>query len=301
MMLQINAHTKLIGLLGYPVEHSFSPVMQNAAFQELGLNYVYLAFPVSPGDLAAVLKALPAMGIAGVNVTVPHKEAVIPCLDEISPEAVYAGAVNTIVNKDGRLVGYNTDGIGFCRSLETEAGVKPEGKTFLLLGAGGACRAIASVFAFKGARRIYIANRNFSRAIGLAEDINRIRNSIATHARLIDGELVPISKECDAVINTTTVGMFPRTNESPLADPASVLKPGQVVCDLIYNPPKTLLLMQAEQMGCSILSGEGMLLYQGAEAFRLWTGEEPPVDLMRKALKQHLTKIHSNVDGTTKN
>ncbi len=287
-MHRIDAGTKLIGLLGYPVEHSFSPVMQNPAFGRAGLNYVYLAFAVAPEDLPAVLDGFKAAGVAGLNVTIPHKEAVLPHLDEISAGAAHAGAVNTIVNENGRLVGYNTDGAGFLRSLEVDGGVTPWGKTFLLLGAGGACRAVAAALATGGAKKLYIANRNYSRAVDLAESINGIRENAATPLRLSVEELARRSPECDVVINATSLGMRPQAGKSPLPDPAAVLKPHHLVCDLVYNPPRTLLLAEAEKIGCSTLPGEGMLLYQGCEAFRLWTGMEPPEDLMRAMLRDRL-------------
>lgn len=292
-MHHIDAKTKLIGLLGLPVDHSFSPAMQNAAFEQLSLNYVYLAFPVNPEDVGTVLMAFRAAGVAGLNVTAPHKEAVIPYLDEITSEAAYAGAVNTIVNDNGRLVGYNTDGTGFLRSLEKDGGIIPEQKTFLLLGAGGACRAVAVALALSGARQIYIANRSFSRAVELAGRINQIKSGVVTPLNLVVDEMAPFAKESDVVINTTSVGMFPQTDVSPIANPASLLRPSQLVCDLIYNPPKTLLLTQAEKAGCTIMTGEGMLLHQGTEAFRLWTGHEPPVDLMRVILRKKLQLIRS--------
>lgn len=297
-MQHIDAKTKLIGLLGLPVDHSFSPAMQNAAFEQLGLNYVYLAFPVNPEDVGTVLKAFRAAGVAGLNITAPHKQAVIPCLDEITPEAVYAGAVNTIVNDNGRLVGYNTDGAGFLRSLEKDGGIKPEDKTFMLLGAGGACRAVAAALALRGARQIYVANRSYNRAMELAEKINQIKSGIVKPLNLAVEEMVPYTKECDVVINTTAVGMYPQTDASPLADSSSILRPSQLVCDLIYNPPRTLFLTQAEKAGCSTLSGEGMLLYQGTEAFRLWTGEEPPEDLMRMMLRKQLKKARAGIHNT---
>lgn len=289
-MLNIDARTKLIGLLGYPVEHSFSPAMQNAAFKKLGLNFVYLAFPVKPGDLPGVLKGFRDAGIAGLNVTVPHKEAVMPYLDQISSGAACAGAVNTVVCDDGRLVGHNTDGAGFLRSLEKEKGLKPENKTFLLLGAGGASRAVAAALALRGAGQIFVANRNFSRAVELAENINRIKEDIVKPITLAGEDLIPFARESDVIINTTSVGMHPHSDVSPVADPSSLLRPSQLVCDLIYNPPRTLLLARAEKAGCSTLSGEGMLLYQGCEAFRLWTGKEPPVELMREKLRKMLTR-----------
>lgn len=292
-MLNIDARTKLIGLLGYPVEHSFSPAIQNAAFQELGLNFVYLAFPVKPGDLPGVLKGFRDAGIAGLNVTVPHKEAVLPYLDQISPGAACAGAVNTIVFDNGRLLGYNTDGAGFLKSLEIEKGLKPENKTFLLLGAGGASRAVAAALALRGAGRIFVANRSYSRAVELAESINSIKEDIVKPVPLAGEDIIPFARESDVIINTTSLGMYPNIDVSPIADPSSLLRPSQLVCDLIYNPSRTLLLAQAEKAGCSTLSGEGMLLYQGCEAFRLWTGKEPPVELMRETLRQHLKKAVS--------
>ena len=274
----IDSHTKLYGVIGDPVRHSKSPVMMNRAFAETGVNGAYMAFHITPPMLGDFIGGVRAMGIAGVNVTIPHKQEVIPFLDEIDASAQAIGAVNTIVNRDGRLTGFNTDGIGYVRSLKEEATAELEGKTILLLGAGGAARGIVHALVREQPGRIVISNRTPDKARALAA------------AYEDKGELVPISQaelshwcgEADIVINTTSIGMHPLVDALPM-DPAW-LRPDTVVSDLIYNPLKTSLLKEAEARGCRIHGGLGMFIYQGAYAFEYWTGKPAPAAAMRESV-----------------
>ncbi|WP_242868876.1 shikimate dehydrogenase family protein [Desulfotomaculum copahuensis] len=381
MLPSISGSTRVCGLFGFPVAHSFSPVMHNAAFAALGLDYVYAAFPVSPEQLPAAVAAVRALDLAGVNVTVPHKENVPSLLDDLTPGARLAGAVNTIVHRDGRLKGHNTDGSGFVRALAEEAGFDPGGKTALILGAGGAARAVAVHLALAGAASVLVANRTVSRAAALAALLNghtaaradftgwpenfepgarpgpsgpgrgfdaagRSKSPFApeksmagvpaaTHdtggilagiagdapaARLPDAGTVPavsgvahdvcvrvaeraagggkslaapgtsrtagfsrFVRDADLIVHTTPLGMHTRQDTCP-PFPFDLLRPGQVVVDLVYNPPRTVFLTRAAAAGTRVYNGLGMLLYQGALAFELWTGRAAPLDVMRRAL-----------------
>ncbi|HEY8342982.1 MAG TPA: shikimate dehydrogenase [Calditerricola sp.] len=276
--MTITAETRLVGLFGYPVGHSLSPAMHNAAFAALGLNLRYVAFPVPPEHLADAVRALRALSFRGVNVTIPHKVAIVPFLDALDEEARAIGAVNTvIVEADGRLVGTNTDGRGYVRSLLEETGVDLAAQRVLILGAGGAARAVAISLARCGAPRIAIANRTPEKAAELAAHV----------ASYADAWAVPPERLADAVreatllVNTTSVGMVPHADETPL--PPEWLHDGLVVSDLVYRPLKTRLLREAEARGLVTHGGLGMLIHQGALAFERWTGRSAPVALMRDA------------------
>lgn len=277
-MLQIDSHTALYGVFGDPVRHSRSPVMLCRAFEAAGENAAYVAFHVKPDKLGDAVRGVRALGIRGVNVTIPHKVEVMAFLDELDETAREVGAVNTIVNRDGRLIGYNTDGIGYTRSLKEETGVNLKNATILLLGAGGASRGVGYALAKEAPAKIFIANRTKEKADALAREL-----SIATDAAGIGwDEIDHIIGNTDIIINTTPIGMHPREDETPL--PASLLRPGIVVSDLIYNPLKTRLLHDAEAAGAAIHGGLGMFIYQGAYAFEYWTGKPAPVDAMREAV-----------------
>ncbi len=285
----ISGRTKLCGVFGCPVEHSFSPAMQNAAFQAAGLDYAYLPFFVAPEHLAAAVESVKALGMIGVNITVPHKEAVLPLLDELTDEARLAGAVNTVVNRHRRLCGDNTDGKGFLWSLLENAGFVPTGKTALILGAGGAARAVSVSLAMCGAKKMVIANRSKKRAEELARVINVRTGASAEvvewpedNSKNLPGEAL---QSADLVVQTTTLGMFPEVSTcAPL--PFELIRPGQVACDLVYNPVRTAFLKKASRAGATVVGGLGMLLYQGALAFELWTGLAAPLEAMNKALKR---------------
>lgn len=277
--------TKVVGLIGNPVEHSLSPVIHNAAFRHLQLDYVYVPFPVHPDGLARAVRGLFQAGIAGLNVTVPYKERVLDCLDRVDHYAQVLGAVNTIVKEDGQLVGYNTDGPGFIRSLQAE-GVDVRGKTVLVIGAGGAARAVAFALGQAGVREITFVNRTVERAQNLKREIDDI----------VQVEVLPLTPEtlqkslqsCQIVINTTTVGMYPHTDNTPV--PGQLLQPRLTVVDLIYNPLETRLLRAAKRAGCNTVSGLGMLVYQGAASFELWTGKTAPVGVMTDAALAKLNR-----------
>ncbi|OIQ07757.1 shikimate dehydrogenase [Moorella thermoacetica] len=282
-MIQVKASTGLVALLGHPVQHSLSPLMHNAAFAAGGQNLVYLAFDVEPGDLVAALAGLKALGFRGANVTVPHKEAVIPYLDAVDPVAARIGAVNTIVNEDRCLKGYNTDGSGFLRSLE-EAGFDPAGKRAVILGAGGAARAVAFALAAAGCGSLVLANRTPERATELAGALAGAGLPAPVVYRLGDAGMRSEVEAADLVLNTTSLGMWPRVEETPL--PPDWFRPGQWVYDLVYNPLETKFLASARRRGCRVISGLDMLLYQGAAAFTLWTGREAPVAVMARVLRE---------------
>lgn len=273
--MDVSGKTKITGLFGFPVEHTLSPAMHNAAFKSLGLDICYLPFKVAPEELPNAVRAVRALNLIGVNITVPHKEKVISLLDKVHEEASFIGAVNTIVNKEGTLTGYNTDGRGFISSL-TEKGVLIENKEILVIGAGGASRAI-SYYLSEKASRLSMYDVDKSKAKTLAGDLNKIRGNVF----LLDKLENP--GKPDIIINATPLGL---RQEDPLPINPDLITPDTVVCDLIYK--KTKFLQEAENRGAITLDGLGMLLWQGVLAFELWTGIKPPVDLMRQAL---LSKI----------
>lgn len=273
--MKLSGRTKITGLFGYPIKHTLSPVMHNAAFEALGLDYCYVAFPVHPDYLEEAVKAIRALNLSGVNVTIPHKERVIPFLDEIDKEASYIGAVNTIVNSVGMLKGYNTDGKGFMQYL-FECGISAEGKEVLIVGAGGASRAI-SYYVVKEAKKVYLYDIEKEKAERLVADLKKNFDNIST----VD-DIARIEK-FHLLINATPLGL---KDEDPLPFDTALLRSDQIVCDLIYK--KTRLLDEASKKGCLTLDGLGMLLWQGVFAFELWTGMSPPVDIMRDALYKSL-------------
>lgn len=281
--MRIDGHTKLAFVLGHPVSHSLSPLLHQAAFAAAGLNAVYLPWAVPPERLAAAIQGLRAMeNLLGANVTIPHKEAILPLLDDLTPEAEAVGAVNTVVPRDGRLVGDNTDGAGFLAALREELGCDPQGLSAAILGAGGAARAVAMSLARAGARRLVLVNRSLGRA-------NRLATLVAAHypdcqvtaQPLHLGWKVSEVPEIRLVVNTTSVGLQP--SDPPLFDYAS-LSEAIAVCDLIYNPAETPLLRAARAQGCRSGNGLPMLVRQGALTFERWTGRPAPVRAMREAL-----------------
>jgi shikimate dehydrogenase len=281
-MTIISGHTKIVGILGYPITHTLSPKMHNAAFRHLGLDYIYLPFKVKPEQLKQAMNGLKGLNIAGVNVTVPHKVHVVEYLDKVSKEAEQLGAVNAIKLEGERLLGYNTDGQGFITSLRVDANTDYKGKTILLLGAGGAAQAVAVSLADQGAGCIAIANRTLKKAEALVNKIRYIAPRVETACLPLGGsELDRYTAEAQIIINATSVGL--KSNDMPPVN-ENRFHAGQLVCDLIYNPPKTRFLAAAESQGAKILNGLGMLVYQGALAFEIWTGKKAPVEVMRKAI-----------------
>jgi shikimate dehydrogenase len=280
----MDSHTVLFGVIGDRIRHTKSPMMLNRAFREKGINGAYAAFHVTPSQLEQAIAGVRGLGIRGLNVTIPHKIEVMAFLDEISEGARAAGAVNTIVNDSGRLIGYNTDGIGYVRSLKEETEPNLAGKTIIVLGAGGAARGILWALAQEKPAAILVANRTESKAAELAASFSpdyRI-SSIPWN------ELREACSAADVVVNTTSVGMSPNVDALPID--ASWLKPRSIASDLIYNPLKTAFLRQAEQLGCRIHGGLGMFIYQGAYAFEYWTGEPAPVQAMREAVLESFGK-----------
>jgi len=278
-----------LAVLGYPIAHSVSPDLHQAALDTLGIEGRYEAWAVSPADLPAAVQRLRDEGYTGANVTVPHKEAVVPLVDSLDPSAAVVAAVNTLVRDGGRLVGHNTDGIGFLRSLREEVGWDPMGRTALLLGAGGAARGVAAALLQAGVASVTLANRHRERALWLVEEVRaRAPDADVRAASLDPEELEVLMARTDLLVNCTSVGMRhgPAAGDLPL--PAGLLVPGLLVADLVYNPQETPLLQAARERGLRVLGGLGMLVYQGAAAFHLWTGREAPVAAMRRAAEQAL-------------
>lgn len=284
MNYEITGKTKLTGLLGSPVAHSISPQMHNEAFRQLGLDYVYLAFDVKPEQLKDAVKGLTAAGICGFNLTMPLKVHIIPLLDELTPSARLANAVNTVIVKDGALIGHNTDGIGYMRSV-TDAGFDIIGKKMTLLGAGGAATAICVQAALDGVSSIDMYKRKNASWDNTLEFCQKITKETGCPIRLCDiSDQTALRKslaESAILTNATNVGMAPDTDASPVPD-ASMLPKELIVSDIIYNPRETLLLKQAKDAGCPSFNGLYMLLYQGAAAFTCWTGKEMPVALIKE-------------------
>ncbi|MEG6522524.1 shikimate dehydrogenase [Desulfotomaculum sp. 1211_IL3151] len=287
---KINGSTRVCGLFGYPVEHSFSPAMHNEAFGHLGLNWVYLPFLVHTDHIKQAVDSIVSLNIVGVNVTVPHKQSVLPFLDELEPAAKLIGAVNTIVNHHGKLIGYNTDGRGFVQSLASEANFQPRGKRAILIGVGGAARAVAIQLALAGVKALDITNRSQEKAAALACQINQAAATTVNTIPWESNELEQSVATADLVIQATSLGMAPQVDQVP-PFPFQALTPQHLVCDLIYNPDQTRFLREAAAQGSRTMNGLGMLLYQGVLAFQLWTGLKAPVEIMRQGLQQQLAKI----------
>ena len=270
-------------LLGYPVGHSMSAVMHNAAFRELGLDYRYELKSVPPDELGALVASeLRGTEFAGGSVTIPHKLAIMEHLDGIDPSALRIGAVNTIVNEDGQLKGYNTDGIGALRGI-TEAYGEVTDANVVMVGAGGAARAVGYHLS-REVRKLTIANRTRGRAEELATSLlaNPECRATVRSIPLERDSLRAAIEEADILVNGTPLGMHPKTDDTPV--PKEMLHPGLLVFDLVYNPIKTRLIREAEEAGAAILPGVNMLVYQGVTAFKMWTGVDAPVETMKAAV-----------------
>ncbi|MDY0094066.1 MAG: shikimate dehydrogenase [Candidatus Vecturithrix sp.] len=278
-----SVHTKLVILLGNPLGHSYSALMHNHVFEKLKMDYCYWPVEVSAENLAAVFAGLIRMNVGGFNVTIPHKVRIMELLDEIDPFAAVIGAVNTICIKEGRTRGYNTDGEGFLKALETERDISIAGKNVFILGCGGAARAIAMTFAFHDAGKVFLCNRTISKAEQLAAEIHQKIRPCAEVIPQISAEMAPALRTCQVLVNCTCVGMHPDEASIPLDK--ALLFQELVVADVVYNPLMTRLLRAAQRMGCRVVDGLGMLVYQGAEAFNLWTGITPPVQEMFAVLR----------------
>jgi len=283
----LSGRTRLVGVIGWPIAHSVSPPMHNAAFEALGLDWCYVPFPVAPGSVPAALAGVRALGLRGINATVPHKQALLPLVDVLTPAARAIGAVNTVViEEDGATLGHNTDAAGFLRSLR-EAGFRPEGASALVLGAGGAARAVVYALAAVGAR-VTVLNRTPARAASLAADMAGAATGDPPRAGGLTREaLAAAAQEAALVVNTTSLGMWPAVETTPWPDEVPFPR-GAFLYDLVYNPRRTRLMAQAHAAGARAVDGLRMLVHQGAEAFTLWTGVEAPVEVMTRACERAL-------------
>jgi len=278
-----------LGIIGYPIGHALSPLMHNAAIEALGLNYEYQSIGIPPEALAREYRMLVDAGYLGLNVTIPHKQAIIEWLDEIDPTAQAIGAVNTIEIRNQKSRGYNTDALGFLRSVEPVAEAI-EGKTVLMLGSGGAARAVFyGLVTQLHPSEIVIAARNRSKAEKLIDDLARSMKGNTSFSLISNEgeEIRQTAARASAIINATPLGMHPNTHESPLPGD-DLFSPEQVAIDLVYNPIQTAFLSSASRAGSRTLDGLGMLIYQGAAAFKVFTGVEMPVEVVRDALKRKL-------------
>ena len=277
-----NYKAELVGVFGHPVSENPTVVMQEAGFQALNLNWRYLTIEVLPEDLGAAMRGLRAFNMKGINLTIPHKVAVLEYLDEVKPDAALMGAVNTVVRVGDKLVGENTDGKGFMRSLTRDSNVNPMGRTVLVLGSGGAARSITVELALAGARQITIVNRSPERGKGLTELLNSKTPAKANFVEWRGTYSIP--GDTDILVNATSIGLFPNVHAKPDINYDSISSK-MVVCDVIPTP-MTPFLREAQQRGAKIVDGLGMLVYQGAIGFKLWTGLDAPVEAMHMALSK---------------
>ncbi len=278
----LTGHTRVVGVIGDPVEHSRSPQMHNAAFAKAGLDYVYVPFHVRPDDLADAIAGFKAINVVGINVTLPHKQAVIPFLTSISREAELIGAVNTLSFNEGGIHGDNTDAPGVLRALEESGNMSvPVDEGVIVLGAGGAARAVVVALALAGVASITIANRTVGKAISLAEEMGQ-KTDVTMHGiGLTDTRLPDAVHQSALLVNTATTSM---DVNHPLLISADWLQPNTIVYDIVYTPPVTPLMQAAAEQGCQILGGIGMLVHQGAIAFEKWTSVTPCTETMHQAL-----------------
>ncbi len=286
--VEINHNTKVVGVIGHPIKHSLSPIMHNYAFNKLDLNYVYLPFDINPANLKEALRGMAALGITGFNVTIPHKERIVEYLDELSDGAKIVNAVNTVVNENGKLLGYNTDIDGIAKTLEAFK-EKLNGKTVSLFGAGGAARAVIYTLITRfNIKEINIINRTVERAESLKDYFTSklLFEKIKTY-ELIPPDLVKVLQNSTLIINTTSIGMSPEEDDTPTSIPESFNK-NQIVFDVIYTPRKTKLLEIAESRNAITLNGLKMFIEQGAKAFELWTNKKMPVEKIEKILTKEL-------------
>jgi shikimate dehydrogenase len=285
-MVEINVHTQFCGVIGNPVEHSLSPAIHNAAFQKLGLNFVYLAWRVEL--IGEAIKGLRALGnFRGASVTIPHKVGVMPFLDEIEPTARHIGAINTIVSENGTLTGSNTDATGALRALR-EGGVPLKDESVVVLGSGGAARAIAFALAAEsGIRRLHILGIEEKERQTLVQELRTRTSTNVLDAYLNEGALTQALPEARVLIHCTPVGMAPKVGESCV--PAALLHRDLAVMDIVYNPRETQLLKDAKAVGCRTVAGLEMFLYQAAAQFEAWTGQTAPTDVMRGVLESRFS------------
>ncbi len=285
--MNITGKTRVCGVIGDPIEHTLSPIMHNAAFNALSLDYAFLAFKVKPKAVENAVNGMRALNVRGLNVTMPHKSTVLKYLDRTDLSAQIVNSVNTILNKDSKLFGFNTDGVGALKALR-ENGVEPKGRKVLLLGAGGAARAIAYTMA-KEADELAVLNRTIKQAQALAKLLEKTVNKKIVAGSISPKEIQQNLQDSDILINATSIGMKPKADES-LVSP-KLLRPDLSVMDIVYNPLETKLAKEAKAAGAKVVSGVEMLIYQGAASFELWTGKSAPVEVMRQAALNHLQKV----------
>ncbi len=299
-MSKIDGKTRICGIFGCPVGHSSSPAMHNAAYNYLGLNWVYIPFQVESKNLPAAIEGIRALGMVGINVTVPHKQEALKLVDLLTPAARIIGAVNTIINLDGVLLGDNTDGQGFIEALEQETGFLPKDGPALILGAGGAARAVSVALALNNAPEIIISNRTLDKAVAIADlirDNTECRSSIISWPgaggisanTMVDWEKV--LDRTSLIVQTTSLGMG-ENKDYPFPFPYQLLGDKHTVIDLVYNPSVTGFMEKCGSYGAKVDNGLGMLLYQGALSFKLWTKEEAPLEVMKKTLSSEIIKAN---------
>ncbi len=285
--MTISGKTRVCGVIGEPIEHTLSPIMHNAAFQALGLDYVFLAFRVKPAEVEAAVNGVRALNIRGLNVTMPHKTAIINHLDRVDLSAQIVNSVNTVLNKENLLFGFNTDGVGAVKALK-ENGIELKGRKVLLLGAGGAARAIAYALA-KEADELSVLNRTVKQAQAIARLLEKSFNKKIASGSLSPTDVELNIRDSDILINATSVGMKPKPDESPVAP--KMLRRNMAIMDIVYNPLETRLAKDAKAVGAQVISGVEMLIYQGAASFEIWTGKSAPIEVMRQAALSNLSKV----------
>jgi shikimate dehydrogenase len=280
-----NFKAELVACFGQPVDENPTGAMQEAAFRALGLNWRYLTVEVSPENLADALRGARAFGLRGINLTIPHKVAVIPLLDEIAPDAAVIGAVNTVRRDGHRLIGENTDGKGFLRGLRADAGVDPREKRAIVLGAGGAARAIVTELVLAGVSDLLVVNRNAERAWRMSEEI-AIKTKHHIRCQPWRG-VYKVPADADILVNATSIGLYPDVDAMPAVD-LDGAQPSLLVADAVFNPPETRFLAAARERGLATLDGLSMLVYQGVIGCQLWTGQNPPEEIMKQSLRTAL-------------
>jgi shikimate dehydrogenase len=280
-----NFQADLVACFGQPVAENPTGAMQEAAFRALGLNWRYLTIEVSPSDLGNAILGMRAFGMRGCNLTIPHKVAVMRHLDEVAPDAELIGAVNTVRREGGRLIGENTDGKGFLHGLRKDAGVEPKGRRVVVLGAGGAARAIVAELALAGAADVVVVNRSAERGAQMAADLASKTGAPIRYEAWNGRYRVP--EDAELLLNATPIGLYPNVDAMPPVELAGASR-DLLVCDAVFNPPETRLLAEARSRGLRTLDGLSMLVYQGVLGFRMWTGHPAPEHVMKEALKEAL-------------
>lgn len=285
--MKISGKTDIYALIGSPVEHTASCSMHNAAFRKFGIDGVYVAFKVSPKNLKKAIEGIRSLNIKGVNITIPHKEECLKYLDKVTPAAKAIGAVNTILNEGGKLIGFNTDALGFIDSLKFDVNFNPSGKKVFIMGAGGASRAVSFALAGCKAKSITLLDIKNHKAKKLASSLKAAyKDCDSKHVFFKDKDKIrEIIKSCNLLVNATGLGL---KKEDPLPVDSDFLHKGLLVCDLIYNPKEPIMLRVAKKRGIKTLNGQGLLVYQGIRAFKIWTGKNIPVKLYKAALENFL-------------